>query len=126
MNHSIDSLNLLFGASGLQHSWGAERMVPNAAQCQALEFVKNACRRVGKPPATPGSEALEELRVAEGYEDLPTSSPLGSFNPDLVIADCGDEPDSAVASLGPGRATRGGGFLTHSNIERDRGRAETA
>ena len=59
-------------------------MVPNAAQCQVLEFVKNACRRVGKPPATSGSEALEELRVAEGYEDLLTSSPLGSFNPDLV------------------------------------------
>ncbi|CAK9106440.1 Uncharacterized protein SCF082_LOCUS49575 [Durusdinium trenchii] len=66
----------------------------------ALEFVKNACRRVGKPPATPGSEALEELRVAEGYEDLPTSSPLGSFNPDLVIADCGDEPDSAADQTG--------------------------
>ena len=86
VNHTIDSLNILFGAAGkhLQHSWGAEYMVPNAAQSQVLEFVKSACRRVGKPPATSGSEALEELRVAEGYEDLPTSSPLGSFNPDLV------------------------------------------
>ena len=49
-----------------------------------FEFVEDARKRVGAPPLLSGPEALEELRVAEGYDDLPTSCPLGSFNPDLV------------------------------------------
>ena len=35
-------------------------------------------------PKLTGPEALEELRVSEGYADLPTASPLGSFVPELV------------------------------------------
>eukprot|EP00438_Fugacium_kawagutii_P028256 Skav200691 [mRNA] locus=scaffold6391:1205:6504:+ [translate_table: standard] len=45
---------------------------------------REAARRGKKGP-----EALMELRVSQGYEDLPTSSPLASFDPELVALPSG-------------------------------------
>ena len=44
-------------------------------------------------PSLTGPEALEELRVSDGYADLPTASPLGSFVPELVsLPEVGGQP----------------------------------
>ena len=37
------------------------------------------------------AKALEELRVQEGYAELPTASPLGSFDPELASLPAGDK-----------------------------------
>ena len=86
VDHTVDALNTMYGRPGGPHKrYGGSNSGPiSSGQAHALEFVEDACRRVGAPPLLSGPEALEELRVAEGYDDLPTSCPLGSFNPDLV------------------------------------------
>ncbi|CAJ1380302.1 unnamed protein product, partial [Effrenium voratum] len=66
--------------SFFRHRWDSSRADVN----RGLDGGGILRLRVGAPPDSTGPEALEELRVSEGYEDLPTSSPLGSFNPELV------------------------------------------
>ena len=80
----MDALNTMYGKPGGPHNkryGGSSNGAISSGQAHFLEFVEDACRA---PPLLSGPEALEELRVAEGYDDLPTSCPLGSFNPDLV------------------------------------------
>ena len=78
VNRTIDSLNQMYGKPGLQH--GGELDLENyelsSAQVQAVEFVEQAIGEAGRPDNLSGPEALMELRVSEGYEDLPTSSPF--------------------------------------------------
>ena len=65
----------MYGKPGLQH--GGELDLENyelsSAQVQAVEFVEQAIGEAGRPDNLSGPEALMELRVSEGYENLPTS-----------------------------------------------------
>ena len=83
VGRTVDSLNAMYGKPRMRP--GAKSLSGiSLGQSKVHEFIRHAIRRVGAPPDSTGPEALEELRVSEGYEDLPTSSPLGSFNPELV------------------------------------------
>ncbi|CAK9052120.1 unnamed protein product [Durusdinium trenchii] len=58
---------------------------------------REAARKGGK------KDKNQALRVSEGYEGLPTSSPLGSYNPDLVSLPSGEMNPVSLESLwGPG------------------------
>eukprot|EP00438_Fugacium_kawagutii_P003851 Skav230672 [mRNA] locus=scaffold2185:329965:335309:- [translate_table: standard] len=60
------------------------------AQLQALEFIEQSVEAQGTPPQLTGPEALEELRVSVGYGELPSSCPLGSFDPALISLPTGE------------------------------------
>ena len=82
VNRTVDSLNSMFDARPL----GSDRqtMKPSQGQLQCLEFIQEAVEQNGAPSDLSGPEALEELRVSQGYEELPTTCPLASYNPALV------------------------------------------
>ena len=58
--------------------------LPSAGQKKVFEFIDNAVSQAGRPPDLSGPEALEALRVSEGYEVSPSTSPLGSYVPEKV------------------------------------------
>lgn len=86
VNATVTSLNLMYGAGCVKRcgSGGTGFSEPSLAQLQSLEFIEHAITELGPPGELSGPEALEELRVSTGYEELPTSCPLASFDPDLV------------------------------------------
>ena len=99
---TVDAANTLYGRPGnlLNKVGGSQTFGMNG---QALEFIEHAVRRVGSPCSPSGPEALEELRVAVGYEDLPTTCPLGSFNADLIaLPSEGVQPRSLEMLWGEG------------------------
>ena len=50
------------------------------AQGKSLEFIQSCVKKLGKPDKITGPEALEALRITEGYEASPAPSVLGSFD----------------------------------------------
>ncbi|OLQ10494.1 hypothetical protein AK812_SmicGene5815 [Symbiodinium microadriaticum] len=84
VKRTVSSLNAMYGKPGKLNAQAQKGAKMSQGQAKVLEFVEHAVRRVGAPAGLTGSEALEELRVSEGYEALPTSSPLGSFDPELI------------------------------------------
>ena len=84
VKRTVSSLNAMYGKPGKLNAQAQMGAKMSQGQAKVLEFVEHAVRRVGAPAGLTGSEALEELRVSEGYEALPTSSPLGSFDPELI------------------------------------------
>ena len=62
----------------------------SVSQISSIEFVKACVNDLGPPGQLTGSEALDALRVSEGYEELPTSSTLGSYNPEAVSLPAGE------------------------------------
>jgi len=81
----------MYGRPGLQRSAASDgfQSVPSAAQLQVLEFVEQCVGEAGLSDGLTGPEALMELRVSQGYEDLPTSCPLASYDPELVALPSG-------------------------------------
>ena len=63
---------------------GSQPLTPSAGQKKVFEFIDNAVSQTGRPPDLSGPEALEALRVSEGYEVSPSTSPLGSYVPEKV------------------------------------------
>ena len=101
VNCTVDSLNSMFDAKlcGLVQ----KPLRPSRGQLQCLEFIQEAVEQIGVPTALSGPEALEELRVSQGYEDLPTTCPLASFNPALVaLPSEGMTPVPLESLWGPG------------------------
>ena len=101
VEHTVQSLNAMYGRpdKGLRGGVHLPQQAPSRAQTRFLEFIEQANRRVGAPPDLSGPEALEELRVQEGYAELPTASPLGSFDPELVSLPAGDKQPVPLATL---------------------------
>ena len=94
----------------------------SAGQRQVFECIEHAISGVGSPVEITGPEALEALRVSEGYEGLPTSSPLGSYNPDLVSLPSGEmNPVSLESLLGSRRARSSAGICQRSSSRSVRG-----
>ena len=86
VNGVIQSLNQMYGAARVR-SLGFGKHVHtelSAVQRKTYEFIERAVSELGPPGELSGSEALEELRVSTGYEALPISCPLASFDPDLI------------------------------------------
>eukprot|EP00438_Fugacium_kawagutii_P031465 Skav222634 [mRNA] locus=scaffold10:187684:190948:+ [translate_table: standard] len=101
VNATISSLNRMYGAGGagddgLDHSCG---LAPSAGQLQCLEFIEHAIAELGTPDGLGGSEALEELRVSTGYNDLPSMCPLASFDSELVALPSGGMKPVPLESL---------------------------
>jgi hypothetical protein len=69
VNHCISSLNQLFGTSvpGDRVQQRRGQTLPNLAQVKSLEFIEDCIEEMGPPGPLSGPEALEALRVAEGY-----------------------------------------------------------
>lgn len=92
VNRCIGSLNQLFDyrypGSVAQQRKG--QMLPNLAQEKCLEFIEDCISEIGPCGEISGSEALDALRISCGYETLPTSSALGSFNPEKVSLPAGE------------------------------------
>ena len=90
VNRTVDSLNQMYGRPGLrQLGTSGNQSNLSAAQAEFLEFIENAVGEAGVSDGLSGPEALMALRVSQGYEDLPTSSPLASFNSELVALPSG-------------------------------------
>lgn len=93
VDRTVVSLNQMYGRPRAKATTVKPVEDLSAGQRQVLEFIEQANRRVGDMPSLTGPEALEELRVSEGYADLPTASPLGSFVPELVsLPEVGGQP----------------------------------
>ena len=85
----LAGLNQLYSFAGSGSDLASEREV-NSSQISSIEFVKACVDDLGPPGQLTGSEALDALRVSEGYEELPTSSTLGSYNPEAVSLPAGE------------------------------------
>eukprot|EP00438_Fugacium_kawagutii_P014095 Skav231798 [mRNA] locus=scaffold734:131220:155475:+ [translate_table: standard] len=84
-NHTISALNRMYGRpSSSDFFGGPSEKLPSLAQSRVSEFVLQATKSLGSPPDLSGPEALCALRVSEGYEQLPSSSPLGAYDPAKV------------------------------------------
>ena len=92
VNRCVGSLNQLFDhrypGNNAQQRKG--QMLPNLAQEKCLEFIEDCISEIGPSGEISGSEALDALRISCGYEALPTSSALGSFNPEKVSLPAGE------------------------------------
>lgn len=80
VNRTVDALNQMYGApvfGRLQSGCNYDEL--SAGQHHFLEFIEQAIGEAGSPEGLTGPEALMALRVSEGYEELPTSCPLASF-----------------------------------------------
>ena len=85
----LAGLNQLYSFAGNGSDLASEREV-NSSQISSIEFVKACVDDLGPPGQLTGSEALDALRVSEGYEELPTSSTRGSYNPEAVSLPAGE------------------------------------
>eukprot|EP00438_Fugacium_kawagutii_P012339 Skav221970 [mRNA] locus=scaffold195:898936:903000:- [translate_table: standard] len=100
VNRTLDALNQMYGRPGVGRVFPDELPQSlSAAQQKVFEFVKHATSYVGKPPDVGGPEALLALRVSEGYEALPTCSPLGSYDPESISLPAGGGNPVPLATL---------------------------
>eukprot|EP00438_Fugacium_kawagutii_P006869 Skav205284 [mRNA] locus=scaffold1690:137803:145924:+ [translate_table: standard] len=100
INETINALNLLHNFCGdLGTRTGRDDGPVSAAQAKSLEFIEECNELLGPPGDITDSGALEALRVSEGYEDLPSSSTLGSFDPALVSLPAGEVRPRELAEL---------------------------
>eukprot|EP00438_Fugacium_kawagutii_P025616 Skav209719 [mRNA] locus=scaffold528:209114:215555:- [translate_table: standard] len=84
-NNTIGALNRMYGRPSGPNFFGRpSEKSPSLAQSKTSEFVLQATKSLGPPPDFSGPEALCALRVSEGYESLPSSSPLGAYDPAKV------------------------------------------
>jgi hypothetical protein len=91
---------------------GSSTGLASAAQVRSLEFIEECIDQLGPPGDITGPGALEALRVTEGYEDLPSSSTLGSFDPALVSLPAGGvEPRNLAELWGEGGQNEVKGFI---------------
>ena len=89
----------------------------SAAQVRSLEFIEECIDSLGPPGDVDGPGALEALRVTEGYEDLPSSSTLGSFDPALVSLPAGEVQPRDLAELwGEGGQNEVKGFIAEQLV----------
>lgn len=110
-NRVIRGLNQLNNFCGGVGGVGSQPMGdPSAVQLKTLEFVEKCMGELGAPGDITGPGALSALRVSEGYEDLPSSSTLGSFDPALVSLPAGEVQPVSRSTLGRRRADNGGGI----------------
>lgn len=80
VGRTVSALNSMYGAG--QHCLDGDGFSGiSAGQQQIFEFIEDAVDKLGPPCPLSGPEALEVLRVSSGYDDVPTSCPLGSFDP---------------------------------------------
>eukprot|EP00438_Fugacium_kawagutii_P018856 Skav230896 [mRNA] locus=scaffold2765:199618:204679:- [translate_table: standard] len=98
INETVDALNQLYDFGGGSGTVLADELV-SAAQARSLEFIEECIEQLGPPGDVTGPGALEALRVTEGYEDLPSSSTLGSFDPALVSLPAGGVQPCDLADL---------------------------
>eukprot|EP00434_Breviolum_minutum_P035087 symbB.v1.2.031057.t1/scaffold3565.1/size54034/3 len=99
-NRVIRGFNQLNNFCGGVGGVGSQPMGgPSAVQLKTLEFVEKCMGELGSPGDITGPGALSALRVSEGYEDLPSSSTLGSFDPALVSLPAGEVQSVDLAAL---------------------------
>ena len=106
-NRVIRGLNQLNNFCGGAGGGGSQpKGDPSAVQLKTLEFVEKCMGELGAPGDITGPGALSALRVSEGYEDLPSYSTLGSFDPALVSLPAGEvQPVDLAALWGEGGQT---------------------
>jgi len=88
----------------------------STGQEAVFEFIRRSVRDLGAPTGISGPEALEALRVAEGYEGLPTTCPLGSYEPALVSLPSGEVNPVSLASLWGSDGQKIVETFTHSRV----------
>ncbi len=76
---TVMALNSMYTGQGVGSRIQPVNQLRSAGQKKVLEFIDRAVAQTGRPPDLSGPEALEALRVSEGYEVSPTTSPLGSY-----------------------------------------------
>ena len=102
--HGLNRLNNFCGGAGGDGNHPKGEL--SAVQLKTLEFVEKCMGELGSPGDVTGPGALMALRVSEGYEDLPSSSTLGSFDPALVSLPAGEvQPVDLAALWGEGGQT---------------------
>lgn len=121
MNETVDALNQLYNfcSDSGKRKTGNDGSV-SAAQVKSLEFVEHCIQQLGPPGDITDSGALEALRVTEGYEDLPSSSTLGSYNPALVSLPDGEVQPCGLADLwGEGGQMKVKEFIDEQLVSKD-------
>ena len=104
VNRCIGSLNQLYDFSlpGRRAQQVGDQLLPNLAQVRSLEFIEECIGDLGPSDSMSGAEALMALRIVQGYEELPTTSALGSFVPDKVSLPSAEvQPVQLSAAMGP-------------------------
>lgn len=104
VNHCIGSLNQLYDCSmpGLKAQQAGDQPLPSLAQVRSIEFIEECIDDLGPSDSMSGAEALLALRIVQGYEELPTTSALGSFVPEKVSLPSAEVmPVQLSAAMGP-------------------------